>query len=113
MPQLMTIVAGTFATLMWRILGVGIAKKIDEHHKLFEWFSHVSYAGVAAVLVQNLFGSDAYSDWPELVVRFLALISGLGVCRMRADRVFYGLMVALGMYMILDYTQVVVLLWRG
>ncbi len=104
MGNIITIATGTFATLIWRILGVGIAGKIDEKHPLYEWFSHVSYASVAAILLQNLVISDGSLSHGEIVLRLVSVLSGLWVCRMRSHRVFRGLIVALGTYVVLDYS---------
>ena len=107
MANFLTIAVGTFATLIWRILGVAIAGKIDEKHRLYEWFSHVSYASVAAILLQNLVISDGSLSHSEVALRVVSVLCGLLVCRMRSDRVFHGLIVALGMYVVLDYSNVI------
>ena len=104
MGNSLIIAAGTCATLIWRVLGVGIAGKINERHPLYEWFSHVSYASVAAILLQNLVISDGTLSNAEIAIRVVSVLSGLLVCRMCSNRVFYGLIVALGMYVVLDYT---------
>ena len=108
MSNLLTIATGACATLIWRVLGVAIAGKIDEKHRLYEWFSHVSYASVAAILLQNLVISDGSLSHSEVTLRVVSVLCGLLVCRMRATHVFHGLIVALGMYIVLDYIAYVI-----
>ena len=58
---------------------------------------------VVAVLLQNLLSSNGSLDHAEVVMRLIAIGSGLLMCIMRNDRVFHGLLLALGVYVGLVY----------
>ena len=91
-----------FATLFWRVIGISVARKLDLDHPLYQLFVHISYASVAAVLLQNLLSSDGRYPPEEMASRVVAALIGLLVCRMRTTRVFAGLVAALVSYSLLS-----------
>ena len=95
---IIAVIVATMATFVWRVLGVVIAGKINLEHPLYQWFVHVSYAAVAAVLCLNLFVGNGHLSTQEILLRALALVVGIVVSVLCRRQVFWGLISAVGLY---------------
>ena len=67
------------ATYSWRALGVLMARRIDTHMAIFEWFGCVTYALVGGLMVKAIFFSSGALAAVPLTDRGLAFAAGVAV----------------------------------
>ena len=71
---ILVILVTSFATYLWRFLGVVSSEKIDETSKLFKWFNCIAYSVLAALIARMVVfpaGGLAESD---IVIRLFVVV---------------------------------------
>ncbi len=87
----MLLVAGYFATDIWRLAGVFAAAKVDENGEIFRWVRAVSTALVAALVARIIFFPIGALADVEPLVRFSAVIVGTGIFLKFGRSIAYGI----------------------
>ena len=102
-----TLLAVAFAaTYGWRALGVVVARRIDTHMAIFEWFGCVTYALVGGLMVKAIFFATSNLAAVPLADRAIAFAAGVAVFIASKRSVGAGFTAGIVVFAILA-------LWRG
>ncbi len=86
------------ATYSWRALGVLVARRIDTHMAIFEWFGCVTYALVGGLMFKAIFfASSGLADVP-LADRGLAFAAGVAVFMVSKRSVVAGFIAGIAVF---------------
>jgi hypothetical protein len=89
-PYLVLILVGFLPTEVWRMLGVVVARRVDEESELVVWVRSIAVAVLAGVIAKlTLFPPGALADVP-VTVRVAAVAIGLAVFLLARRSVFAG-----------------------
>ncbi len=94
------------ATYSWRALGVLVARRIDTHMAIFEWFGCVTYALVGGLMVKAIFFATSGLAAVPLADRAVAFAAGVAVFIAARRSVGAGFTAGIVVFAILA-------LWRG
>ncbi len=93
-PYIFILIAGWFATDIWRFLGVIAAGRLREDSEILLWVRAVATALVAGVIARLiLFPTGFLADTPMLL-RVGAAIAGFAAFKAAKDNVFVGIAVS-------------------
>ncbi len=89
-PYLVLILVGFLPTEVWRMLGVVVARGVDEESELVVWIRSIAVAVLAGVIAKlTLFPPGALADVP-MAVRVGAVAIGLAAFLIARRSVFAG-----------------------
>jgi len=93
-PYLVLIAAGFFPNEVWRMLGLAVARGVDEHSELVAWVRAVATALLGGVIAKiTLFAPASLAEVP-LAIRLAAMAVGFAVFLTVRRSVFAGVAAA-------------------
>jgi Branched-chain amino acid transport protein (AzlD) len=88
------LVAGVFATYLWRFIGALAASRIDPESPVFDWVRAVATALVAALVARLVFAPSGLLAESALAARLGAFAMGLVVFALTRKSVPWGVAAA-------------------
>lgn len=95
------VLIGAVGTFIWRVIGVGVAKRIAPDSALFVWIGCVAYAMVAGLMARVLIMPSGNMDLSAIGWRAAAFGIGLAVWYGRGKSVPWGLAAGITTYSII------------
>lgn len=93
-PYLALIAAGFFPNEVWRMLGIAVARGVDEHSELVAWVRAVATALLGGVIAKiTLFAPPGLAEVP-LAIRLAAIAVGFAAFVTVRRSVFAGVVAA-------------------
>ena len=92
------VLVGALGTFIWRVIGVGVAKRVSPDSALFMWIGCVAYAMVAGLMARVLImpGGDMAPE--PMAWRAAAFGIGVAVWYWRGKSVPFGLLAGVSAY---------------
>lgn len=92
------VLVGALGTFIWRVLGVGVAKRVAPDSALFMWIGCVAYALVAGLMARVLLMPGGDTSVEPMIWRGAAFAFGLAVWYWRGKSVPLGLLAGVSAY---------------